>query len=70
MKRRAGLATFSKDGYIALIGQAAAEDEVPIFELFTQHDDEKCFRFYISAIQKIFAELRIDANEAHIAQFF
>lgn len=67
VKRRPGLATFSKDGYVALIGTAAAEDEVPIFELFSQHDDEKCFRFFISGIQKIFAELRIDAHEAHIA---
>jgi hypothetical protein len=35
VRRRPGLATFNKDGYIALIGSSAAEDEIPAFDLFS-----------------------------------
>ncbi|EAS04958.2 EF hand protein (macronuclear) [Tetrahymena thermophila SB210] len=68
--RREGLEQFNLDQYIKLIVKSAQEDEIPIFQLFSQHDEKKNFKFYITGVQKIFQQLRIDADEKHIGQFF
>ncbi|KAL4481140.1 hypothetical protein ABPG72_015095 [Tetrahymena utriculariae] len=68
--RRPGLEQFNLDQYIKIIVKSAQEDQIPIFQLFSQHDEKKNFKFYITGVQKIFQQLRIDADEKHIGQFF